>query len=652
MRGTPTVNRYAGLRLDEETKQAGNTAIRPITLQLSPGHRTVIDFSFLNDRPQMQEAFFRYFVLVGQELEAITKVGIYRAIQIFVRFLEDYEKNNVGRYRSTTDLDRPLLLNFKVWLQTRPLRRSPAVGSSGDFQSNQHSAASAAMTYNSFICFLNRLRRYRPDWLPLISGALPRAPTPQSCTRHDKDVLSMTDLKRIIKVAIADIEKVRRRHDEVKESLRRTEHLPIVSLKHARPQRYWRNKDNVVHTVIREQGVTGLVCNKVKQGLDRQGTHLTEFLNAYVPVGESALLPFALQLSIQTGLNITSLATLKRDCIEDFSLPQYKKLLYDKPRSRTSRFKSLLIPSYEHSSKDDGQNGPLELIRFLIEWTEPLIPDAPEELKNHLFLFRCGKGPVGDHRVKAVSKYEAFQYSLEILLKKHPGLPKFCVSDLRAAVATYVYLTTRDIYRVKRLLGHTCIKTTTSYVRGRILAAEHDLSIAEGIQRMISRLLPERASRSRTAKRRELPVLATIVERQPTTTERHDNRKSLSKSDAAAIEKSGVMTLVARCRRPYEPPAFLGVPAGHLCTRIFKCLSCPNATVLEEDLPTVLLRLKAIWAERERLSLEGWQILYAEPWAALNQVVRLFSNDARMRAEKTILAFNRAVLQQTNDSFN
>ncbi len=637
-RGSP-INRYATLRLDQVITRPPVGGVPSITLELSPGHRAVLDFSFLNDRPQMQQVFFEYFALIGQEVESITKLSMYQGTRQFVYFLEDYEKDSAVRYTKTTDLDRPILFNFKIWLQTRPFRRKASARGpkrKGTKQVNQRSAVSAAMRYNAFIVFLNRLRRYRPEWFPLILTALPRTRRPQPWTYQSADVLSMRDLKKIIKVASADIKQVRVRYEQIKESLRKTTHLPIVSLNKPRPYRYWSSKDNVIHTVIREQSVIGKVHNKVRLGLVRQGKTLTRVMGAYVPIGEAALLPFALQLSIQTGLNVTSLATLRRDCLGDFSLPQYKKLLYDKPRSGARRSKSLLIPSSEPASRHGAKNGPVELIRFLMEWTQPLVAVAPEQLTDHLFLFRVGRGPVGEHRVKAVSKYEAFQYPLEVFLKKHRELPKFCVSDLRPAVATYLYLTTRDMFRVKRFLGHSSIRTTNQYIRGRILAAEHDLSIAEGIQRMISRLLPEPARASRGPKKRGLPILATVVESEPVTSETHNKRSLLTKSDAAAINESGVMTLVARCRRPHEPPAFLGVPAGQLCTRIFKCLSCPNATVLEEDLPTVLLRLKAIWAERERLSSEGWQILYGEAWAVLNQVVRLFSSNARERAEKKV----------------
>lgn len=606
-----------------------------IRVELCPGHTALMDFSFLDGRPQMQRVFFDYFSLVGQSVAAITRVQTFRSLREFTYFLDEYEQKNELGFRTTTDLDRNILLNFRIWLETRPLRNKSRK-QTFEGEDNKPAVLTATILYNNFVLMLNRLRRYRAEWFPLISSPLPRMRKGPSSTGVSVDVLSMKDLKNILKVATGEIRRARQRHVEICSLLRKTEAMPVVPLKSRRPFRYWYLKENVVHSVIREQGVIEHNINKVRGSLNRLGTSVTEVLSAYVPIGERSLLPFALQLSVQTGLNVSSLLGLTRDCIQDFSLPQYKRLIYDKARSRSRRAKSQLIPSPSASSSHDRNPGPFELIEFLIKWTEPLTEWAPEAMKNNLFIFRAGQGHVGKQRVKLISKYDGFGNSWERFLADHPDLPKFALKDLRPAVATYLYLTTRDVFRVKRFLGHTSIRTTVSYIRGCVLATEQDLNLADGIERMISRLLPQ-APDDGKRQTRTLPVLATVVEAAPTIDPATIHEQSrLGKSDLDEIENSGVMTLAARCRRPDQPPAYLKVPAGRLCTLIFKCLNCPNATVLEEDLPTILLRLKQVWAERERLSPEGWQVLYGEAWATLNQVVRLFSKTARERAEKRL----------------
>ncbi len=621
-------NKYVGAPTSNSLVALPANTGQSIRFEVSPGRSASLNFSFLDGRPQIQHVFFEYFRLVGQSVEPITNVVMYRSMREFIYFLDEYEKKNGPGFRATTDLDRHILLNFRLWLETRPRKGKSRIEGSP-------AVLTTTSLYNNLILLLNRLRRHNPESFPLITSPLSRMRRPPSSLYSSVDVLSMKDLKKILKVAIDEIDGVRARFLEIQSVLQKTEALPIVSLKQRRSHRYWCSKENAVHSLIRERGIMGPKCGKIKLALNRQGTSVTEVLSAYVPTGERSLLPFALQLSVQTGLNVSSLVGLTRDCIQDFALPQYKRLIYDKARSRSQRAKSQLIPASSANATNGSNAGPVELIEFLMRWTEPLLEGAPDRLKNHLFLFRAAHGIHGKQGQRLISKYDGFHASMGKFLADHPELPRFALKDLRPAVATYIYLTTRDVFRVKRFLGHSSIRTTVSYVRGCILATEHDLKMAEGIERMISRLLSPSPNNSKRQKR-SLPILATVVEVGSTFDAEPSQKSLLAKSDLDEIRKSGVMTLVARCRKPDEPPAFLKVPPGHMCTQIFKCLNCPNATVLEEDLPTILLRLKHIWAERERLSLEGWQVVYGEAWATLNQVVRLFSHDARERAEKQL----------------
>lgn len=632
-------NKYLDAPRSSQLAGVPDNTVRSIRLELDAGHTKLIDFCFLDERPQMQYVFWEYFRLIGQSVAPITRAKMVRAIREFTYFLEEYEQKNQLEFSATTDLDRNILLNYRIWLETRPSRnksRNQQFDGEADKPASPPSlnSNSAASFYNDLVLVLNRLRRYRPEWFPLISNRIARVRIKQHKSAS-VEVLSMTDLKKILEVAATEIDRARERYVEIQSLLQKTKALPVVSLKLTRSSGYWLSKENAVHSLVREQGVMGPHVQKVAQAFDRLGTSITEVLSAYVPIGERSLLPVALQLSVQTGLNVSSLVTLTRDCIQDFSLPQYKRLIYDKARSRSRRAKSQLIPSSSANSATGRNESPLQLIEFLLKWTEPLIERAPSLLKNSLFIYRAEQGNLGKDRVKALSRYFGFACSLEKFLTDHPNLPKFALKDLRPAVATYLYLTTRDLFRVKRFLGHSSIKTTLIYIRGSMLATEHDLNMAEGIERMVSRLLPGMPSDEKRHER-SLPILATVVDAVPTVGPESSEPLRLGQSDLLEIKKSGVMTLVARCRDPNAPPAFLNVPPGRSCTKIFKCLQCPNATVLEEDLPTVLHRLKKIWAERERLSLEGWQVLYGEAWVTLNQVVRLFSNTARERAEKEL----------------
>ncbi len=624
-----------------------------IRLEISPDHTALLDFAFLAERPQIQKAFFEGFTLLGDSVAAITKVTTFYAIKNFSMFLDEYEEKNGLACHETYDIDTNLLLNFKIWLETRPQIRKPGSlktqeesmpdGNDGD----SLSANTIYLTFSKLNNFLKKTKNYHPEWFPYLPAELPRWSKPSGDWKPANDVLGVEDLKRILAAAKSVTDKIRSEHEKIQQVLKQSETLPVVSLDLTRPIGYWRKEENLVHSLIRENGIAHPIADKICRALAlHYEMSPISLLRMYVPTGEASLLPFALQLYILTGLNVTSLLTLTRDCVEDFPLPQYKKISYDKPRSGTGRAKSQLFPAHATNSKAGGKENPIEIIEFLTKWTEPLIEHAEERLQNYLFLFRAVTGTIRSKRVRLVSKFAAFEESLREFIDSHREsyqLPNFTLRDLRPAVATYLYFQTRDIFRVQRFLGHENIKTTIAYIRGRVIAAEHDKSMANAIEQMIRRIIPNRTIANSTDKEaRSLPILATVIEgNSQEGMDQAIKNGSLQPSDVDLLKESGAMTLVARCRQPNKPPAFLNVPPGQICTMIFKCLTCPNAVILEEDLPTLLIKISQIWDDRERFSEEGWLVLYADAWLTLNQAVRLFSKEAVERATKQAAAMSR-----------
>src|SRR5688572_3692363 len=65
-----------------------------IEVELSPGHRSVLDLGFLNTRPQMQLAFGTHFRLLGDSVSGISKQIRCRALKNFVVFLDEFESKN------------------------------------------------------------------------------------------------------------------------------------------------------------------------------------------------------------------------------------------------------------------------------------------------------------------------------------------------------------------------------------------------------------------------------------------------------------------------------------------------------------------------------------------------------------------------------
>lgn len=620
-----------------------------IRLELSPGRTQTLDFSFLSERPQLQKVFVTYIRLLGDSVAPLTKRNHYQSLRNFSLFLDEYEDESGTACCETFDIDGNLLLNFRLWLETRELLPRPVArnrsGVDGKRENGGGSLSRITYTliYSHFVGLLRKVRSYRPECFPRLPAKLPVWRGGRKDLKPAKDVLGVEDLKRILAAAKCESDRVKLQRERIQELLKRTENRPVLPPHSRKPNGYWMSLENIVHTLIREIGVGVAVEKNMKRSLlEHQKTSPTEVFGMYVPVREGAFLPFALQLYVMTALNVSSLMTLTRDCIQNFPLPQYRKLIYNKPRSGWRKAKSQLLPAPAAKSRAGNAENPISIIEFILEWTEPLIPYASENIKTNLFIYRAGRGRRG-LRVRTIPTHHPFEAALRVFLdryRKSHRLPHFSLSDLRPAVATYLYLQTKDIFRVQRFLGHSSIRTTIRYIRGRIIAGEHDKSMAGAIEQVIRRILPTRGGVLAPGKESlRLPMLAAVIEgnaEKPVDKALPEGR--LMESDAESIKESGVMTLVARCRRPDQPPAFLNVPPGQVCTMVDKCLTCPNAVVLEEDLPKVLLRIGQIWEERNRLSEEGWQILYANSWLALNQVARLFSKEALERAERRIEA--------------
>ena len=152
----------------------------------------MLDFSFLNDRPQMQHVFLQYFRVIGHSLAPLTNDGMRQALRQFIHFLDEYESKNAKTFRTTEDLDPAIMLNFRMWLETRG--RWTQVAKSGT-KNQTLEPISAAGRYNRVVLLINRLRRYRPSWFPKIITDLSRARMKPAILRENSDVLSMKDLE-------------------------------------------------------------------------------------------------------------------------------------------------------------------------------------------------------------------------------------------------------------------------------------------------------------------------------------------------------------------------------------------------------------------------------------------------------------------------
>lgn len=608
----------------------------PIKIEFEAGHYRILHLDFYKDKPQMEQVFYEILYLLSGNVSSLSLLWNYRAaLRLFKEFMDFYSLKSENVYESTNDFDEELLLNFKFWLETRPV----TITSKSSNKKTEDGLASntKARSFRNVLFLLKKGQALKPE---LFKGLPKTLRDYRVRVRKDlsptKDILTPDDLGNILTAAKNECSIIYEEYKYIINILNTTKNKKILKIDAERPAGYWKNFGNYVHSLIREHGILENKSNKINCMYDKyQDESPQRVIGKYVPVGEAALLPFALVLYITLGLNVSSVVNLTRDCIEDFQLPQFKKLTYDKPRSGQKRIKTQILPINNNSEPDKWSN-PLEVLEFVRTWTEVLAENALGEIKNYLFIYKAvARKFRGKERIRKIPSFAAFELGIKNFISRNRekySLPNFTLNDLRPAVATYLYLQTGDIFRVKRFLNHQDIKTTMEYIRGRLYDLQKDTEISSSISQMTERLTKNNPKNQflTNVDSVQIPYIYDVSEKRIAL-----ESENFVKSEVGKNSK-GVLTLIGRCINPLEPPKSLKNPKGSKCIMLNKCLNCTNAFVLESDLPVLLQRLNEIWNYRGEMSEESWNSFYSETWIQLNSVLSNFSNEAIERAKKNV----------------
>lgn len=611
-------NKYAnvGLIRHNVSSFTKDKTYSPIRLDLSHAREAVFDLGFMSHRPKLQQCFYSVVDLLKGSVSALTMITSYlRAIKNLSVFLDEYDENSDIKILETNQIDKSLMINFRLYLELRPKLTTNIIGKTGspNEDGERLDLSTAHNIYGIISYLLKKAISMKPENFPKLTGAFPRWRKQNPHTKLNAEVLSVDDLKKILALAKDDYVRIKTDYEKIKESLKRTENYPINGVK---THGYWGNFDNYVHSVIRENGIDAVSTDKLNS-IARHYKYPSPptIVSMYIPVMTDALLPMAIILHISTAINVAPLTNLRRDCVQDFPIKNFKSLIYDKPRSGNKRHKAHLISAKKNISKEIVS--PLEIVEFLLEWTTPLLEMAEDQLRPFLFLYRPSYLSRRGWTIKKVDPHNAYDAALKNFFERHKDkIKKFTLSELRPAIASLIYAQTKDIFRVKRFLGHAHIITTVKYIKGNVVNAIHDKKISQGIDRMFQIISTENARADPSAEKPA--ILAEFVINDET--EPNVAVETIS-SEELKRRKYGSMTLTSRCRDPLSPPSSFNVAKGRVCSEIYKCLSCPNAAVLKEDFHIVLDRIDRIWKERETMSEDAWQAIHAEGWLALNAVV-------------------------------
>src|ERR1041384_1764869 len=287
-------------------------------------------------------------------------------------------------------------------------------------------------------------------------------------------------------------------------------------------------------------------------------------------IDQDVIMPLVVELISETGLNVESLLSLKRDCFEEkHPLTQLPYLKYEKLRSGGE--KELHVALYDKA--EDGEFMALgqrqsqvisKTIRTILELTEPLVKLASGEDRGYLFLYQSS-GTNSYGKVQRINNKVVINWTDKIVkeydLRGRDGGPLvFTLSRFRPTKFTEMVTQGYDLFDIMAVAGHKSITTTLSYI--------DKLKSTTDFHRKIQRELTIIKENKRAYERKPLPIAVT------------------------ADAKPGEFIFkgpVCNCKDPHDPPDIVrnskSYHDGDACTFWNMCLQCENVLITEMNLP-------------------------------------------------------------------
>lgn len=302
---------------------------------------------------------------------------------------------------------------------------------------------------------------------------------------------------------------------------------------------------------------------------------LKPFWVADTPVTSKLLAYALLAVALYTGRNSTPLLEMGRDCLHAHPKDNTVFLILWKRRGNNTNKVALRAESEAERQLDSTpilRTNLERLIRRVMTMTEPLITDAPDELKGRVWLYRSRS-----HRPNEAGQVTALDsHSLDVTIKQlvaeydltdSDGAPlRINVSRLRKTFSNRIFeLTGGDLLTTAIALGNTPQVADRSY-------------LAPG----------EEA-------RRNWQFMGEILV-----------QELLSRT----IGKTYKDTPVGRCSDPvngqYAPKR-----EGSACFNFINCLRCKHYAVSADDLHKLFSFYFRVFAERSRMDKRRWEREYA-----------------------------------------
>ncbi|MDP9111601.1 MAG: hypothetical protein M3M96_08215, partial [Candidatus Eremiobacteraeota bacterium] len=187
-----------------------------------------------------------------------------------------------------------------------------------------------------------------------------------------------------------------------------------------------------------------------------------------------AIMPFFILLVDKLAANVDAIAEMKRDCMAEFDSPiTGKRFLIDVPKPRSGDN----VPPY--SVADYGPFSVPGIIRFVLAYTEPLVPLAEPEDRGFLFLV--------DTRSRNIRPLSAIPASVAFkTYKQTRGIRgAMTLNMIRPTRLVSEYERTLDPFRVQRMARQTRLSSLAPYLNHAPAKSADERTIAGAQQAIV-----------------------------------------------------------------------------------------------------------------------------------------------------------------------
>jgi hypothetical protein len=304
-----------------------------------------------------------------------------------------------------------------------------------------------------------------------------------------------------------------------------------------------------------------------------------------------ALSVVVLGISLRTGLNPTPLLEITRDALKDHPLfPDYKILVVYKRRGNSTYIQPLrwsdVIEDLAVARTDV-----VGLYNWVVEHAKPLVAEAPNKLKDRLWLYRSEESNRNKGNINVLSSGALFTGIAAFVdrhnLRADDGTPlKLNLSRMRKTFVRHLFLLCRDPLVVAKVAGHTPKVNAEHY---------HEIT-------------PEAERGHKFMGEIWLDTLRGIA----------DDTARVSRISERKLKKAE-NTPVARCKDPKH--GHRAPKNGRYCSSFVHCFSCKSFVVTGDDLYRVYSFYWLIIKERKLVPVKHWARLYRSVIRIVDDVI-------------------------------